>query len=122
VLGVNVGLAGPGGVAATGIFFTSGRCAAELAANGALAAIGALFGIGALAAPGALFGPGALAALGELLAKGVGRGAPTVELGALGSNSVGGAAETSLSASTGGGGSLPGSASPIPGTLETWIT
>jgi len=58
-----------------------------------------------------------------------GRGVPRADTGGPGSNSRGSAAtggaaaETSLMASIGaGGGSLPGRASPIPGTLETWIT
>src|SRR6185369_5872981 len=101
-----LGTAGRGPVA-TGIFFTSGRCADE----------------------GERVDDGAFAALGELGAVGAGRGVPVAGGGALGmtsfgSTSTGGAAaETSLGASSGaGGGSLPGSASPSPGTLETWIT
>jgi len=99
--GAGFGAAGRGPVPTTGIFFTSGRCAdeGERDDDGALAALGALFAAGA-----------------------AGRGAPGAEGGAFGTTSSASAAATSLGASIAGGGSLPGSASPMPGTLETWIT
>lgn len=98
-LGVNAGFGATGrGPVAAGTFFTSGRCTGkgERVDAGALAALGALFGAGS------------------------GREADAAEGGMLGSTSSG---RASAGASLGaGGGSLPGSASPIPGTLETWIT
>ena len=87
----------------TGIFFTSGRWAtgAERVEGGAPAADGALLAAGAGGVPTA------------------GAGMDSNSSGILSSGGTAVDADTSL---TGGGGSLPGSASPSPGTLETWIT